>query len=308
MSRTSIKRGEPLDPSGRKGESGLKVLSADDLRALVRLLGDSDRRIARLARERLLEAGTEALPYLREAAADPDPLVRGRARILLEELRIEELAVELARFSATAQAEPDLEEGCFLLARYALPDLDPERYRLQLDAMADQCRTVLRPGLDMYRIIGVINTCLFEQWRFHGEDVDFLDPDSSYLPRVLDRRCGLPIALSTVYLLVARRLGLPVFGVGLPGHFILQYRGPRETVWIDPFHRGRLLSRRDCERLLHRLGYPLDGRFLQPVSNRYILARTVMNLGRAYGAMGRAAAVRHMERFRDILGRLAAGR
>ena len=104
------------------------------------------------------------------------------------------------------------------------------------------------------------------------------DPANSYVNRVMDRRRGIPISLSAVYLFVGRRLGLPVAGIGLPGHFLCRYQTSREEIYIDAFNGGKLLDRADCRRRIETLAVEHDDSHLAPVTSRRMLQRMIANL------------------------------
>jgi regulator of sirC expression with transglutaminase-like and TPR domain len=127
------------------------------------------------------------------------------------------------------------------------------------------------------------NRYFFDELGFHGNEIDYNDPRNSCLNDVLDRRTGLPITLSVVYIEVARRLGQPVSGIGLPGHFIVEYNDGEFSAYIDPFHSGRLLTADDCRQLAReRTGADADSTALAPVGARYIVVRMLNNLRSAY--------------------------
>jgi regulator of sirC expression with transglutaminase-like and TPR domain len=122
---------------------------------------------------------------------------------------------------------------------------------------------------------------------FRGNAEDYYDPRNSCLNAVLDRRLGLPITLSVVYLEVGWRLGLPLAGVGLPGHFVIKHAGagPEPEVMVDPFEGGVVLSEADCaERLrrVHGRPIPLEAHYLAAVTRKQILARMLTNLKHIY--------------------------
>ncbi|MFO7265988.1 MAG: transglutaminase family protein [Limnochordales bacterium] len=280
----------------------MRRLTGEDIQALIRLMGDMDPRTSKMARERLLQADPrEVLPRLAAAVSDPDPLIRGRARIFLEELRLGDLTRRWAALAELPDDEIDLEEGAFLIARYRYPEEDFEPYRRWLDETAQAAARDLKPEMGMYQIIGVLNMHLFERARLRGDDVRYYDPDNSCINRVIDRRRGNPITLSVIYILVARRLGLPVYGVGLPGHFVVTYIDGDERTWIDPFHQGRLLSREDCIRYVREMGYPFRAHLLKPVSTRSILVRMLGNLHRIYVETDQPLQAEHMKTFQEIL-------
>ncbi|MBO8141621.1 MAG: hypothetical protein H0Z37_05490 [Firmicutes bacterium] len=280
----------------------MRRLRGEDIQALVRLLGDIDPRTSALARKKLKEASVEdVLPHLGRAVKDPDPLIRGRARLLLEELRLKELSRSWGELASQPDSAMDLEAGAFLVARYRYPEVDMAPYRKWLNDAAAAVADRLRPELGMYHTIGLLNVQLFDKLGLQGDDVRYYDPDNSCLNRVIDRRRGIPITLSVIYLLVGRRLGLPLEGVGLPGHFLVRYNHPEEVVWIDPFHRGRLLSREDCVRHVRAMGYPFREHFLKPVKTRAILVRMLGNLHRIYVETDQPVQAEHIKSFQDIL-------
>src|SRR4051812_19787801 len=150
----------------------------------------------------------------------------------------------LARKPAAAV---DLAALALELARDEYPDLDVVGYLSELDAMAHELRPKLRGPLATR--VEVLSRYLFHDLGFRGNERDYYDPRNSYFNEVLDRRTGLPITLSLTAMEVGKRAGLAVLGVGLPGHFIAKAIDEREEVLFDPFHGGRRLTPRDCERL-----------------------------------------------------------
>lgn len=138
--------------------------------------------------------------------------------------------------------------------------------------------------------IGEMNRYLFNELGFRGNQEDYYNPANSFLNSVLTRRQGIPISLAVLYISIARRLERPVYGVGIPGHFVTVYRGPEFQTWIDAFHQGKLLTAEDCAQLAQQTsGFDLseDLTLLEPVDNQYILLRMLNNLRNIY--LGRRA-------------------
>lgn len=128
---------------------------------------------------------------------------------------------------------------------------------------------------------------------FHGDDDDYMDPRNSFLPDVVERRCGLPILLSLVYLEVARRAALPLFGLALPGHFVVGYRvGNGSLIVMDPFRRAHILDRAELDDLLARAGAKLSPAMLAPASAHTIATRMLRNLVSSFDRRGRRDRVR----------------
>jgi regulator of sirC expression with transglutaminase-like and TPR domain len=168
-----------------------------------------------------------------------------------------------------------LDHAAFLMAAHAKPELDVSAQLDRLDAIAARCQ---EPTLDGLRQL------LFEELGFAGDTEDYTDPRNSFLDQVLDRGIGIPISLSVLTMEIGRRLGVPLEGVGMPGHFLVRHTGaPR--VLIDPFHGGRTLDADQCADLFSTLfgttaTLPLS--VLEGASPRSILARMLANLKHSY--------------------------
>jgi regulator of sirC expression with transglutaminase-like and TPR domain len=190
------------------------------------------------------------------------------------------------RFSElVAQDDPDLAVAALLIACEEYRDLDVAAYVGKLEAMAAE----LRRRLDGYgspeAAVAALNALLFEESGFRGNLEDYYDPRNSFLNEVLDRRTGIPITLSAVYLEVGRRAGLALQGVGLPGHFVVKLEAPGRELLIDPFHAGSLISPADCQRRLDRIyagRVKLERSMLASWSSRKILGRLLRNLKLIY--------------------------
>jgi regulator of sirC expression with transglutaminase-like and TPR domain len=146
-------------------------------------------------------------------------------------------------------------------------------------------------------ILRIISDYLFRELKFSGDEHNFYDPDNSYFNRVMDRRLGNPISLSLVYLLLARRLRLPMAGIGLPGHFLCRYQSTRTEVFVDAFRGGCLLTKADCIKRVLQLRQRFDESCLAPVSSRRILLRICANLHQIYTQRKSADQVERLQRY-----------
>src|SRR5215468_5245747 len=144
----------------------------------------------------------------------------------------------------------DLAEAALLIAQDAQPDRDVMAYLQRFEALAAMVRTRLPEKPDTATIIDQLNELLFHEEKLSGNTTDYYDPRNSFLNEVLERKTGIPITLSVIYLEVGRRLGLPLVGVGFPGHFLVKYSGADGEVVLDPFQGGVILDR---EQLTQRL-------------------------------------------------------
>ncbi len=179
-----------------------------------------------------------------------------------------------------------LARAALIIARTEYPDLEIEHYVRRLDEMARRVGARLPDLPDAAETIAALNHVLFVEEGLRGNRDGYYDPQNSFLNDVLDRRLGIPITLSLIYMEVGRRVGFPLFGVGMPGHFLLKHYDVdgRETL-IDPFAEGRIVSLSDCQ---HRLDEIYSGQmllqpeFLLAVSRRQILTRVLNNLKNIY--------------------------
>jgi regulator of sirC expression with transglutaminase-like and TPR domain len=190
--------------------------------------------------------------------------------------------MDVADRFALLVAGPDpirVDEGAVLIAAGLDPAVDPDHERRRLDRLADAVR---QPTLDGVRHL------LFDDLGFRGDRSTYYDPRNSLLPAVIDRRLGIPISLAVLTMGVARRVGAPVDGVGMPGHFLLRDRVDH-GVFIDPFSGGVELDRAGCERRFRAIqgpGATFDPGFLEPTPEPAILARMLANLRAIHARSG----------------------
>jgi regulator of sirC expression with transglutaminase-like and TPR domain len=185
------------------------------------------------------------------------------------------------------QPDEEINLACaaLYLAQEEYSDLDVEEYLNALDTIASEIAKRLPQEAYPLRTIKTINQYLYEDLKFHGNTDNYYDPDNSYLNQVIDRRTGIPITLSLVYLEVAQRLEFPMVGVGMPGHFLIRPVVDEMQVFVDPFREGEVMFAEDCQQRLSEIyGRPIELRpeFLQPVTPRYFLARMLNNLKAIY--------------------------
>ncbi len=182
-------------------------------------------------------------------------------------------------------AEIDLAEAALLIAAQEYPTLNIAQYLARLDAISEGVKPNINRGDPPYLIIKKINHYLFEIEGFRGNSEDYFDPRNSFLNQVLERKKGIPITLSLLYLEVAKRLDFPLKGVSFPGHFLIKYECEEEEIIIDPFNRGEMLTAYDCQQRLDQLyngcvNFQED--YLSAVTKRQIITRMLTNLKGIY--------------------------
>src|SRR6185312_1491386 len=280
-----------------------KELSESQRKALVNLLGDDDPAIYQTVREKILSFGEDAGEWLRPYRLSDDPVLRRRAREIVQHFDRQEADTWFLAFCLKHGEEFDLEEGIWLLALTEYPDINVEAYRALLDNFAAEIRERIDFSETDKEILGTINNYVFDELGFSGDEENYYDPQNSYLNRVVDRRRGNPINLSLLYLLLARRLELPVAGIGLPGHFVCRFQSTSEEIYIDPFHHGKFLTKADCIQYLVSGSHGLQDEFLSPVSTRRILMRICSNLHQIYSQMELTEETTRLQRYLVALAR-----
>jgi len=194
-----------------------------------------------------------------------------------------------------AREEPaiDLARACLLIARDAYPGLDVDGYLGEIERLAARLRGRLPDADGAEERIAALNEFLFAELGYTGNAENYYDPRNSYLNEVLDRRTGIPLTLSVLYMEIGRRVGLPIEGVSFPGHFLVRLRLRGALLVLDPFSGGEPQSEADLRARLRRVipegatgpvpleELPLE-QFLEPAGKRQILARLLRNLKAIY--------------------------
>ena len=206
-------------------------------------------------------------------------------------------------------ARIDLARACLMIAEDAYPKLELERYLGEIERLALRLRRRMPQDFSAEERLAALNQYLFDELGYSGNTAEYYDPRNSYLNEVIDRRTGIPITLSILYMEVGRRIGLPLEGVSFPGHFLVRLKVRGGVLVLDPFTGGALQSEADLRERLQRVipegvaddvpvaELPLD-QFLEAASNRQILARVLRNLKGIYREIGKP------ERMLEVMNRI----
>jgi regulator of sirC expression with transglutaminase-like and TPR domain len=199
--------------------------------------------------------------------------------------------------TAASGSGTSLAQAALLVARVEYPELDPVPYLSRLDALGEGARARIERDIEasgndsLPRRLASLNAFLFDEQGFTGTDT-YEDPRDSCLNQVLDRRTGIPITLSLVYMEVAARAGLHVDGINFPGHFLVRCPDGRAQkaggIILDPFHAGAVLSERECRLMLRKhvgADVAFDRELLAPATRSQIVVRMLLNLKRVYEHM-----------------------
>jgi regulator of sirC expression with transglutaminase-like and TPR domain len=242
--------------------------------SILALLSDEDSDMAALVQEQLESRGESILEDLRDLLPEVSGRTERRLReviVQIEEQRVVRVFGELCEHFTNGN---DIEDAAWALAAAVLPGEDFSEQTSRLDAWGAELRQRVRGITAPADQVRKMAEYLGEELGFRGNEEDYYESDNSLLPRVIDTRLGIPLSLALIYMAVARRAGLQVYGVGLPGHFAARL----ESVFFDPFHAGQTLRLADCQRLMETQGMELQPHHLLPTPPRVMLARMLNNM------------------------------
>jgi regulator of sirC expression with transglutaminase-like and TPR domain len=188
---------------------------------------------------------------------------------------------------AVGRSEPalDLARAALLVAAESDPRLDVDSQLHTLESWATELRARLEPDWNNLQKLARLRSFVFEELGFRGDSKDYFNPNNSLLNQVMERRLGVPLTLSIIFMELGWRVGIPFEGVGFPGHFLVRLTGEPRDLVLDPFNHGRTMHEDDCRRLLDEVTggrLEFDGRLLASVTKRDIITRLLLNLKGAY--------------------------
>lgn len=262
------------------------------------LLDDSDEQVVDAVCGRLLTEGLSVIPMLEQYwVSNSDPLRAGRIEQVIRNIQTDVLSGDFRRWMDSE--DRDLLQACLLVSRIHYPGLDIQSV---VGFVENLCQSALRDLVwadSPHEKIQVLNRLIFGQYGFKGNNDNYHNPDNSFINRVIETRTGNPISLCNLYAIVARRVGIPVFGVNLPQHFVLAYCEDdgeeqhqsiavkredfgRVLFYINPFSAGQIFLSRNIRDFLEVIKIEPQPEFFEPCNNLEILRRMLRNLHYAY--------------------------
>jgi regulator of sirC expression with transglutaminase-like and TPR domain len=280
------------------------ALSESQRAALLNLLADEDPSIYQMVRKKILSYGPGSADWLRPHLLSSDPMLRRRAQQIILHFDRQASDNRFLAFCLQNGQDFDLEQGAWLLAQSQYPDINIEAYQAVLDGWAADLMERLNCGSPTAKqTLSTVNHYMFHELGFAGNEENYYDPENSYLNRVIDRRTANPINLCLIYTLLARRLRLPVAGIGLPGHFLCRFQSTAAEIYIDAFNRGKFLTKADCVQYLVHGNFSVRDDYLAPVSPRKMLLRICGNLHQIYLQLQQADEATRLQRYLVALAR-----
>jgi regulator of sirC expression with transglutaminase-like and TPR domain len=265
--------------------------------ALINLLGDEDPTVYQAVKEKIISLGSDTQIWLKPCQISGDATLRRHAQEIVRHFDRELADTRFMTYCLQDESHIELERGAFMMAQTEYPEINVAAYSAMLDDLAGELREWLAMSDPKERLLVRVNEFLFTEKGFTGNMENYYDPENSFLNRVLDRRTGNPVSLCLVYVLLMRRLGFPVSGVGLPGHSVCRFQSGTEEVYVDAFNLGKLLTRHDCIEHLTRCKHEMREEYLQPMGARRMLARMCGNLEQIYLELNRTDDATRVQRY-----------
>ncbi len=254
-----------------------KLLNENELKALVSLLEDEDVEVIRHVEDKIISIGNGVIPFLEnEWESSFNPNFQRKIEDLIHTLQFDFLKIKLQKWAN--HGDKDLLEGVWIVATYQYPDLELDFLIKKIDELYNQILSNFKDDVEPVDQIKLINSALFEKLKFRANTKNFHSPGNSMINVVLETHRGNPISLCILYILVSRKLGLPVYGVNLPNLFMCTYKNENNQFYVNAFNKGLIFSKKDIENYVQQLHLNPMELFFEPCKNEDIIKRILRNL------------------------------
>ena len=256
-----------------------------EIKALVSLLDDEDSEVVSEIEEKIMSIGTGIIPFLEEEwERNFNPVIQERIEDLIHVLQFELLQERIIDWRDNE--EDDLLKGLWVVATYQYPDLEYDDLKAQFEQLYIDAWREFRDDMTPFDQVKVLNSVLFDGFKFRANTKNFHSPANSMINAVLESRKGNPISLCAVYLMIAKRLEMPIHGVNLPNLFILTYKSEKTQFYINVFNKGLVFLTEDIDNYLDNLQLEKRDIFYQPCSNLDMILRMLRNLIVSFEKLG----------------------
>jgi regulator of sirC expression with transglutaminase-like and TPR domain len=273
----------------------LRKMNQREIKALISLLDDEDHEVSQHVEGKILSLGGNVIPFLEtEWEESFNPLVQRKIEELIHELQ---LSIMIERLQAWKNGGGlDLLEGLWIIATYHYPDLSMDKLKTTIEQLYYDIWVQFQEEMNPVDQVKRINSIFFGTMNFAANTKNFHSPSNSMVNVVLESRRGNPITLCVIYLLIARRLGMPVYGVNLPNLFVLTYKSDKTQFYINVFNRGIIFSRTDIDHYIAQLNIKSKDIFYQPCTNLEIIQRVLRNLILSYEKTSEQDKIKEIEK------------
>ena len=261
-------------------------MKQSEIKALISLLDDEDYEVLNHVETKIRSLGDTVIPYLEDRWEESSlsPLMQKKLEDLIHDLQYNAFFDRLLNWRSNGSE--DLLEGMWAIATYQYPELSLEKLRQDVEQIYYEVWLEIRDNMHPMDQIKTLNSVIFGKLKFGANTKHFHSASNSMLNIVIDLKKGNPISLCVIYLLVAQKLNLPIWGVNLPNLFILTYKSGNMQFYINVFNRGLVFSRVDIDNYIAQYNFPQNEIFYQPCNNLDIIRRVLRNLTLAFEKVG----------------------
>lgn len=256
------------------------------IKAMIHLLDDSDQEVVNMVEQQIRTLGPSIIPVLESEweAESLNPLLQTKIENLIHDFQWQSVKTRLQVWKESGGM--DLLEGMWILATYRYPDYSFEQLKLEMDQLYYEVWPQMREELHPMDQVKVLNTAIFEQLKFGPNSKNFHAANNSFINNVLSSKKGNPISLCVIYMWIAQKLGLPIYGVNLPNLFVLTYKQNGLQFYINVFNKGLIFNKIDIDNYIAQLNLTPNEIYYNPCSNLEIIRRVIRNLMMAYEKAG----------------------
>jgi regulator of sirC expression with transglutaminase-like and TPR domain len=261
-------------------------MNREDLKAMISLLDDSDLEVVNIVENNIKNLGHEVIPILEKEweRNGLNPVLQKKIEDLVHDLHLSNLYADLESWKNNNHT--DLMTGLWLIAKYQYPDLKVETLNQEIKNIQMKVWVNTHEKMHPNDMVKILNDVIFEQLRFEPNIKNFHSPSNSMFNLVLSQKKGNPVALSCLFILLAQRLDLPIYGVNLPNLFVLIFDYPGYRFYLNPFNRGQVFLEKDIDDYLKQMNIEPNEKYYKSCSNIEIIKRVLTNLSFAYQKIG----------------------
>ncbi len=286
--------------------------NVSELKALISLIDEPDEVLFQQVQKHIYSYGMNAIPELEKAWEQTlDNQIQGRIEDIIQEIQQKQLFQELHNWALFEYN--DLLNGFIILTRFQYPDLDMKAITHEIGAIIQQVWMEMNENLTPLEKVKVLNHVIYDINKFGGNTSNIKSPDNFYLKNLLDHRKGNPLSLGMLYILIAKSINIPIYGVNLPRHFVLAYleeshiepaveaTSDQVLFYLNPFNKGAVFTRNEIELYLRQMRLEKDESYFKPCSNQDIIRRMIDGLIETYNLASNEEKIIALKRLRKAL-------
>lgn len=278
--------------------------------ALIALLDDTDTEVLNAVTDSLLKEGIYIVPQLEKAwETTLDEKLQGRLENVIHNIQFDTTRNNLKRW--ISEDATYIMEGAVYLSQFQFPEVNFQKLDAEIDKIKNDIWLEINNNLTALEKVKILNYVIFELHKYTRNTSNFYSPQNSYINQVIESKKGNPISIAIIYMAVAYKLGLPIYGVNLPKNFILAYKDEFRQCdsedeaddvlfYINPYNKGAVLGRREIEYFIKQQKIKTDKSFYIPCSNKDIVIRLISNLILSYEKLGFNDKIDHLKELLKI--------